>query len=65
LTTARDCDTSFNPRPVYEPGDTRTAAALDARSRGFNPRPVYEPGDTRNLSGFTTYHVLFQSAPGL
>ncbi len=46
----------FNPRPVYEPGDTFPDRERLGRAKGFNPRPVYEPGDTCHdqLSGSGT-----------
>ena len=37
---------SFNPRPVYKPGDTSSGSPLAQTTSRFNPRPVYKPGDT-------------------
>ena len=44
--TAATTSSSFNPRPVYKPGDTVRAGVWVHVHHGFNPRPVYKPGDT-------------------
>ena len=62
----------FNPRPVYEPGDTSLYPIKIEVVKCFNPRPVYEPGDTaiaviRMLKRIVSIRARFMSRaiPGL
>ena len=39
-------NSSFNPRPAWEPGATLSDTVSATITTGFNPRPAWEPGAT-------------------
>ena len=55
---------SFNPRPVFRPGDATNQTMSRHVTPCFNPRPVFRPGDANLGTVDTSLFTKFQSAPG-